>query len=242
MNLSFTKKMKLVLFGIIFCGFVIMTVINYTDACRLEEVTLNNNVIQNWDKTYGLHSDKSILSQPLDSLAKVLLSRSSVYKIDIKYSMFNKIEIKTNNFEPVCFILDRFTQKIYGITKNSRIINLENCKFSWDNPVLTSVAFNNIYDYCLDKRVDVIIPRLIKLKKENPDLYRLIEEIDFGNRRFLKVAVDGLNYRLKVRTEYFKEEMDKFVDFISRFDTDLENVNLIDLRFKDMIITNKVKI
>ncbi len=69
----------------------------------------------------------------------------------------------------------------------------------------------------------------------------MIEEIDFGNRRFLKIAIDGLNYRLKVKTETFNSELNKFVDFISRFNPDLEGVKLLDLRFDGMIITSKVK-
>jgi hypothetical protein len=239
MNRYFTKKVKLILFGISLFGLTSVSLISFTDASHLEKVTLNNNEISNWDENYGLNPQGSILSQPLDSLASVLINKNSIFKVDISYSMFNKIDIKTNNFEPVCFMLDRFSKNIYGVTKQSRIIKLENCNFNWDNPILTSVTFGKLYDYCFDKRVSVIIPQLIKLKKDNPDLYRLVEEIDFGNKRFLKVAISGLNYRLKIKTESLRVGLDKFVEFVSRFEPDLDNVNLIDLRFDNMIITQK---
>ena len=87
----------------------------------------------------------------------------------------------------------------------------------------------------------MIVTQLQKLKKDKPDLYRLIEEIDFGNQRFLKVAIDGLSYRLKLKAETFYSELDKFVEFVSRFNPDLEGVNLLDLRYEGMIITSKAK-
>ncbi len=164
MNRYLTKKIKLILLGVIIIGITLGTVINYTDASRLNEVTINNQIVDDWDNSLGLHAEKSILRQPLDSLAASLINLDQIYKVDIDYSPPDKIEIKTNNFQLVCLLLDKFTQQIYGVTHQARIVKLDNCEYDWNNPILTSVAFNKLFDYSLDNRVAVIVPQLNILK------------------------------------------------------------------------------
>ncbi|KAA3635061.1 MAG: hypothetical protein DWP97_05580, partial [Calditrichaeota bacterium] len=178
-------------------------------------------------------------SQPADSVVATLLEKKSIYKVDLSYMLPNEIEIKTNNYEPVCFGLDRFSGTIYGITDEGRIVSLKNCTYNWDNPILTSISVPKVYGFATDFRVKNIVKELLKLQKQNLDLYKLIDEIDFGNSYFLKVSIDGLSYRLKLRSDNFINDLNKFISFVTKYNPDLTQVKLVDLRFDEMIICNE---
>ncbi len=98
------------------------------------------------------------------------------------------------------------------------------------------MRLGKLYGYCKDTRTSVLIECLERLREENTDLYRLIYEIDLGSEYFVRVALSGLDYRLKVRAEYFNDDMNRFVDFVSRFDPTMDGVSLIDLRCDGMVI------
>ena len=71
--------------------------------------------------------------------------------------------------------------------------------------MITSVSVKKMYDHPNDSRVKIVVEQLLTLSDSNNDMFRLIDEIDFGNKKFLKVSVDGLNYRLKLRAESFSK-------------------------------------
>ncbi|HSG72704.1 MAG TPA: hypothetical protein VLA12_19985, partial [Planctomycetaceae bacterium] len=92
-----------------------------------------------------------------------------------------------------------------------------------------------------DVRVKVVLDKLELLRLENFNLYRLMEEIDFGNASFLKVTIDGLPFRVKVRAENLIEDMNRFVEFMTRYDHDLADTKLLDVRFEKMIVASNGK-
>ncbi len=235
------KKIKLSLIFFVLFGTTLLSVLNFTDYFALEIVSVNAANLDNWSDKYSLLEGTPLMHQPLDSLASALMKKKSIYKVDIDYALPNKIEIKTNNYKPVCFVLDRRTKKIYGLDSDSRVVLLENSDYSWNNPVLTSLTISKPYGFCLDHRVKQVVQALQKFKKKNRDLYGLIDEIDFGNSGFLKVSIDGLPYRLKVRYNYLLDDVDKFIRFVSRFDPNLENITLLDLRYDEMIVCSQGK-
>jgi len=231
-----SKKTMLLLLCVATMGLALLITTNYTDACRLEEVTLNRQAVDEWDARLGLCPQKSIMRQPLDSLAQQLLASKNVFKVDISYHLPDKIDIMLNDFEAVCFLVDASSGELYGLTDRARVVELENGRVNWEHPVLTSVKAGAVYRQCPDARVAVIVEQLEQLREENIDLYRLIDEVDFAYENFVQVSLSGLPYRLKVRTENFCREMMQFVEFVSRFVPDLTGVNAIDMRFDGMII------
>lgn len=229
------KTTLMLLLAAIVCLATLLTT-NYSDACRLEEVTLNRQAIEEWHARFGLHPEKSIVRQPVDSLAGSLLASANVFKVDISYRLPSGIDIVLNDFEIVCFLVDAHSGVLYGLTDKARVATLGKGSENWDHPVLTSVAAGPIYGFCSDARVGVVVEQLQRLRAENIDLYRLIEEIDFGHESFLQVSLAGLPYRLKIRAERLFEDMMQFVEFVSRFVPDLSGVSAIDMRFDGMII------
>ena len=235
------KKIKLSLIAFIVFGTTLLSVVHFTDYFALETVSVNASELDDWSAKYNLYENRPITDQPLDSLASMLMKKNNIYKVDINYKLPNTIEIKTNNYKPVSFVLDRRTKKIYGLDSDARVVLLDNSDYTWDNPILTSLTITKPFGFCQDHRVKTVVQVLQKLKKQNRDLYCLIDEIDFGNNGFLKVSIDGLPYRLKVRYDYLREDIDKFIRFVSRFDPNLENTALLDLRYDEMIVCSQGK-
>lgn len=237
MKLHLTLKIRLIMLAVIVLGAGVGITMNLTSACALNSVSLNDQPVEKWSDRFGLYEQTSVLNQPLDSLGEALLKKSNIFKVDISYNLFNQIDIATNKFKPTCFMLDKYSSNIYGVNSMGRVVDLENCDYNWDNPVLTSVGFKRIFGYADDSRVEVVVKQLIQTKEDFPEVYSLIDEIDFGNAKFLKVSLDGLNYRLKLRAELFYDDLKRYVEFVSRFNPQLDQVNLLDLRYDGMIIT-----
>ncbi|NOY87868.1 MAG: hypothetical protein GXO93_00580 [FCB group bacterium] len=236
-----SKRIKLILLAVIVMGITLAGVVNYTDACRLQNVTFNNKNIDNWQHRFGFSPQRSLLKQPLDSIAQALIGKKNIFKVDISYDLFHRLNIKTNNFQPICLVLDQKSGNLYGLNKDALIIPLNGLDIDWEYPVLTSVSVGKLYRYSQDVRVKVIIRQLEELRRSNLDFYRLIEEIKFGPRDLLKVTIAGLSFQLKMRTENFLQNINKFIDFITRFAPDLKKVKTIDLRYNKMIICSQRK-
>ncbi len=232
----FSKKITTLLILTTLVGMALLIGVNYTDACRLSEVTLNHTPIEKWDDGLGLKSDAPIVRQPIDNLAATLIEASDVFKVDIFYRLPSRIDVRTNNFEPVCFLLDAGSGRLFGLTEQARVVLLDNCDVDWEHPIITSVMAGQVFGLCSDARVGVIVEQLEWLRRDNIDLYRLIDEIDLGYESYVQVALSGLPYRLKVRAENFHKEMNEFVTFVGRFAPDLDGVTSIDMRFDAMII------
>jgi len=230
------RKVKVILTAVIVLGASSLGVVHFTNLCDLEAVTLNGRPVDQWPDRYAMAREKSIVDQPVDSIAESLMDKPGVFKVDISYSLPDRINIKTNNFEAVCFLLDRRTGQLYGLDRSARLLSLKSAEYDWEHPILTSVTAGKLFHFCDDVRVSVVVGQLQELQQESRDLYRLIDEIDFGNQGFLKVSLAGLSYRLKVRAECFLEDMNKFIEFVSRFGPDLEDTTILDLRHNGMII------
>ena len=236
-----SRKIRLYLIGaIIFCGALVFTV-NFTDACKLRSIDVNSREQVEDVTRFGLNPELPLIKQPLDSMAESILAQSHIYKIEVKMSLPDKVSIATNNFTPVCMLVDSYSGELVGVNTNGRLVPLKNCELEWESPMLTSVYAGKMFDYAKDVRVSLLVEELMTLRERNKELYRLIDEIDFGNNDFLKVSLDGLPYRLKVRTESFSSDMLRFVDFISRFSPDINDVKLLDLCYDEMIIASRGK-
>ena len=236
--MKLTGKTKILLVLTIVFGIIGIVTLNFTNLLALEVVKVNAEPLSDWNSKLGFEKS-AIISQPVDSVVETLLNKKNIYKVDLSYNLPNEIEIRTNNYEPVCFGLDRLSGSMYGVTAEGRIVSLTNCTYSWDNPILTSISVPKIYGFATDFRVKNIVQELMRLQKQNIDLYKLINEIDFGNSYFLKVSIDGLAYRLKLRSDNFINDMNKFISFVTKYNPDLTQVKLVDLRFDEMIICNE---
>ena len=86
----------------------------------------------------------------------------------------------------------------------------------------------------------IILVRLLqKLRDENIDLFRMIDEINMKATSYVKVSLAGLPYSLRMRLESLDEGLVRFVEFMSRYRPDLDGVEHVDLRYDNMVICRK---
>ncbi len=234
--MSISRKISSVLFGMAVAGIALVSVVHFTDACRLETVIYNGSAVDNWAKKFGLRQDKAVFEQPLDSLTHALLARDDIFKVDITYHLPNEIDIITNKFEPVGFVLDNQSGVLYGLDNNARLLPLENADIDWEQPVFVGVRIGQLFTVCKDERVMVTLNQLQELRRERVDLFRLLNEIDFSNSHYLVAYIDGLPFELRVRAERLRDDLDRFAEFIEHYNPDLSHVTRFDLRYDDMII------
>ncbi|UCD64700.1 MAG: hypothetical protein JSW34_04490 [Candidatus Zixiibacteriota bacterium] len=239
--MTLPKKVMWILTALTVVGVGSLTVVNYSDACLLKEVTYNRGPVDDWQNAFGLSAERSVVRQPVDSMAQALLERKSVFKVDVDYSLAGGIDITINDFEPACFLLDSASGDLYGVSHEGRVIGLRYLEFSWEHPVLTSLKAGRLHSRCEDARVTVVVEQLKLLRRENIDLHRLVDEIDFAKEDHLRLTIAGLPYRLKVRAERLFDDLGRFMEFVSRFSPDMDNVRTVDLRFDEMVICARGK-
>ena len=240
MNVSLKRTKLFFAFGVVIVA-VSVAVVNFTNVCRLEAVTLNGEPINDWSGRFDMLHEKSLFRQPLDSLAHVVLTDEGTFKVDISCSWPHTLNIRTNAFSPTCFLLDKMSGRLYGLEENGRIVPLKNAVTDWERPVLTGVKSGRWFGYCRDGRVKVVVDQLERLRNNNLNLFRLIDEIDFKTTDYVQVSVSGLPYRLKARPERLAKDLDRFIEFVTKFDPDLSGVRYLDLRFDNMIICARGK-
>jgi hypothetical protein len=234
--ISVPKKIKLMIAGIFILGVSFFIVINYTDACHLENVVINGKSIEDWSQRLGLKEDQALVKCPVDSVAQVMLAKEKIFKVDVAYHLPNELEIVTNNFKPVCFVIGQESGKMFGLDEDGRLIGLENAEIDWEQPIFTGVHTGDLFTYCDDYRVPVAIKQLEMIREKHIDVFRLIDEIDYSNSGYLVATLSGLDVKLWVRADMLMEDLDRMVDFIHKYDTDISNLDHLDLRYDDMII------
>jgi hypothetical protein len=234
-------KMKLGLVAGSVFGLALAIVVNYSSACRLREVTLDDAPVKDWSTRFGHLDSLGGPSQSLEASAQQLLADSNIFRVDLSWALPHRLDIRTNHFAPACFLLDDATDRLLGVDDDGRVVPLSAPVETWERPVLTGLAVTRLFEHCRDNRVEVVVKRLRRLQHDNRDLYRLIEEIDFSEPFGLIITVAGLPYRIKVRAEALPENMDLFAQFVTRYGIDLTEANLLDLRFGDMVFCTRGK-
>jgi len=232
-------KTKLVFVAVSVFGLALILVVNYSSACRLREVTLDDQPVKNWPDRFGVIDSSTNPGQSLDSLAVRLLADTGIYRVDLTWSLPHRLEIKTNRFVPECFVLDDASGRLFGLDDHGRVVPLVQPVENWEHPVFTGITVGRMFRRCRDSRVEVVIRHLSRLQHNHRDFYRLIEEIDFSERFGLTLSLSGLPYRVKVRAETLTEDIDRFARFVTRFCVDLTEATVLDLRFGDVVVCTR---
>jgi cell division septal protein FtsQ len=220
---------------IIVGGATAAALIQYTDICRLQAVTLNGQKVQRVEEL-GLRSNRPILAQPVDSLADALMTRSGITRVDIDYKLPNRIRITTNTLSPVCYLLDSKTGGIYGLEESGRVVPVKPDEIDWDAPLFTGVAVKRIHDFPPDGRVMQMLTQMKMLRQTDERLHAQIEEIDLSRTDYTTVVLANKSYRLKLRSEQFAEKYREFDLFMGSFRPETDSVTSFDLTYNDMII------
>lgn len=234
-----SRKTQIVLSVVVVLGLGFAWLVEFTPMCRLEAVTLDGMDVDDWPDRFGLHPQKPVVSQPLDSLAQTLMARKGVFRVDIAPSLSGRLAVRINDIEPACLLLDRGTGNLYGLNRDARVISLERRHIDWERPVITGAEGAGVFERCFDARVSVIVDNLEWERENHPDLYRLIEQIDVYSQEAVAVSLAGFPFTIKVRAARLASDLDRFIEFVAGFDVNLDSVRVVDMRFDDLIICGK---
>lgn len=215
---------------------LLVVVIHYTGFCELQAVTLDGRAVEDFDNRLGLKPSRSLIDQPLDSVAQALLTSNEIRKVDIRYTIPSGIEIVTNKFDPVCFVVSERTGKLYGLDHQARVIAIPEDWENWEHPVLVNARVKEMFEPCDDVRVPMVLADLQRLSDEHADLYRVVAEIDFAQADYLVITLSGLQGKLWVTAGGLYDQLERLVRFVYNFSPRLDSVRIIDLRFENQIV------
>ena len=227
-------RILIAVLGLGLAGLVLL--VKFTDVCQLQAVTLNGQTVPQWDRTLGLNPNRNLFRQPVDSVAKAMLAQSGIVHVDIKYQLPNGLSITTNDLAPVCYVLDEFSGTMYGLDQTGRTVMLEQSEIDWERPIITGARVRGAHEFTSDARVTMLVPQLLRIQQEFPDLFRLTEEVNLSNPDYVRVSISGLQYSLKLPCESFADRFTDFRRFMSRFKPATAGVSAFDLTYDDMII------
>lgn len=231
----FSKEVRVLLGMIILCGATAVALVQYTDICRLQAVTINGEKVRRVEDL-GLTGSRPIVFQPVDSLADALMTRRGITRVDIDYKLPNSIRITTNELEPVCYLLDAKSGIIYGLEESGRVVPCELQGIDWNAPLFTGVTIKRLHEFPPDGRVMQILNQMRRLKEIEPRLYGDIEEIDLSRTEYITLVLANKQYRLKMRSQEFIERYISFDQFMMTFRPETDSVTSFDLTYTDMII------
>ena len=238
---AISKKTKF-LFALTLSGMlIVILIVGFTEVCTLRAVTVDGQSVEKWNKKSPLEADKSILRQPLKDFVKNLLADDKTLKLDYKYSWPHTLNVKLNSISPDCLLLDRNSATLYGVDEKARVLPLQPEFVDWERPVLTGISVRKVYQCPTDIRLRKVLPALDKLRSEKTNFYRLIEQVDFASKDFVEITVAGHEHTVKVRAECFYDDILRYVDFVARYQPQLEGIKVIDLRQDGQIVTKGKK-
>ena len=232
-----TRRTKIGLIVVTVIGATVVGLVDFTEMCRLEAVTLNGQPVEQWSEQFQVLQPRSIARQSLDSLARVILADDDVFQVDVDISGIHTLSVRTNEFTPECLLLDRKTGELRGLDNRARVLPLDNATVDWERPILTGLTAGPMFEPCRQAGVRTVTEELRKLRDSNEDIYRLIEEVRFEPDGSLTVQIAGLGYCLRLTPERFRRGIDQYLAFVTRFESDLEGVALLDVRYDNMVVT-----
>ncbi|MCH7691172.1 MAG: hypothetical protein IIA17_09035 [candidate division Zixibacteria bacterium] len=237
--IQINKRTRLFVYAIAISMVLAVAVISFTDVSTIEAVSLSGTVVKGWTEKYNLKKNTSVLNQPYDELTAQMLRPDSALKVEISFSWPHTLNLELNSMTPCCLLLGKENGRIFGLDKNCRVVPLAKTAVDWERPLFTGIEKIKLYEVCLDSRVKRVLDALEKLRVENINFYRLIEQIDFGKDKRIEIMVSGLDHKVWVSVDRTFGDLNRYLEFITGFELDLENIKLIDMRLEEMVITRE---
>jgi hypothetical protein len=211
-------------------------VVNVTEICRLKAVTLDGRPWPDWQGKYGLSSSRLVTDQPIDLVATELLGYNDVVKVDVDYRLPGTICIRTNDYSPAAFLVDRTIGEIWGLDQSGRIVPLDKSQENWELPFFTGLVAGRAYGGCEDLRVSVTLNQLARLAEADAEAHATIGEINFASADYLLVRLEGLASPVKVTPDGLARQIAAVVNFVRSFHPDLSDARTLDPRFGNLVV------
>ncbi len=241
MIMVISRKSKVMTAVALTALFVAVGLAGFTEVCNLQAVTINGETAPQWPKESPLVKDKSILRQPFNKFVESSLADEETLKLDYRFSWPHTLYVRVNSISPDCLLLDKFSSTLFGLDKNGRVIPLKAEMVDWERPIITGVGVKKLYHHPADIRVRKVLAALDQVRGGKMNFYRLIEQIDFAAKEYVEVTIAGQEYTVRLRAESFYDDINRYVDFVARYQPRLEGIKVIDLRQDGQIVTKGKK-
>jgi hypothetical protein len=239
--MALNKKTKIVMVLTLAGMLALVAVVGFTEVCTLQAVTINGESIDKWDKKSSLVQNKSILRQPFETFEQSSFANEQTLKLDYRYSWPHTLNVRVNSISPDCLLLDKNSSTLFGLDKYGRLLPLKTELVDWERPIFTGVSISKLYRVPADIRVLKVLGALDKVRSDRMNFYRLIEQIDFASNDYVEVTIAGHGHTVRLRAEFFYEDINRYLDFVARFHPELEGIKVIDLRQDGQIVTKGKK-
>lgn len=233
---SFFNRNRLILLSSTVLLVALAVVVNVTEVCRLKAVTLDGKPMANWQGQFGLSESRLLIDQPIDLVATELLGANDVVKVDVDLALPGTVRIRTNDYTPTAFLVDRTIGEIWGLDQSGRIVPLDKNFASWELPFFTGLVAGRTYGGCDDLRVGVVLNQLAMLMQSDPEAYTAIGEVNFASVDFVLVRLEGLAIPVKVAPDGLARQIAAVVNFVRSFQPDLSDAKALDPRFGSLVV------
>ena len=210
--------------------------VRYGTVCRLEAVTVDGESIEGSPLASVLQSGRPLLDQPVDSLTAELLADPAVLKVDVEYVLPDRIAVRTNDFPVAAFVLADTGGRLRMLTAEGYVLPLPADCDDWEHPLITGVSSVPLYRRCEDGRIIRLLRRLEELRESNPDLYRLVAQVDIDASDAVRVTLAGLPYTVTMLPDDLAVRLPEFVRFVEDFPEETADARAFDLRWADLLI------
>jgi len=234
---AISKKTKLVLALTVFGLGLGVLIVSFTQVATLRAVTVDGESVEKWDKKSPLVQGKSILRQPFAAFEQSSFANDQTLKLDYRYSWPHTLEVRVNSISPDCLLVDKYSSTLFGLDENGRVLPLKSELVDWERPIITGVGVSKLYRAPVDIRVRKVLAALDKVRSNRMNFYRLIEQIDFASKDYVEVTIAGHEHTVRLRAEFFYDDINRYLDFVARFHPELEGIKVIDLRQDGQIVT-----
>jgi cell division septal protein FtsQ len=178
----------------------------------------------------------NLFNLPLKSAAEQLLSRKNIYKVDLGYHLPDGIVVKINDIRPIAMVIGPDGSSRYRLGENGCLLPIDSSIVHYDFPIITGLNHCTPYGTCNDDRLKLIVRQLSEMKKDFPDFYLALSNIDMSDSNYISIWLDGLAFRVDTYAGSLYETVQKLKTFILEFNPDLQNIKKLDMRSEGLII------
>jgi hypothetical protein len=165
-----------------------------------------------------------------------MLGSDDVVKVDVDFVLPSTIRIRTNDYTPAAFLVDRTVGEIWGLDQSGRIVPLDKHISNWELPFFTGLVAGRTYGGCDDLRVSVALTQLAILKATDEDAYGVVGELNFASPDFLLARLEGLNIPVRVSPDGLSRQIAAVASFVRTFHPDFSDARALDPRFGNLVI------
>lgn len=235
MNLRIRKAYYLYLIGsIILLGTVIA--VQHTGLCRLQEVNIAPDRFAKKASVMQTSFGNRLFSIPFDEAADNLLRDKKIFRVDMDYNLPDGLEITINDIEPVALVIGNDGTSVYQLTGNYRLLPVDSPLVQIDIPVVTGYGKSRAYSKTDDARLMLVTDQLKKIKYDYGDIGLAISNIDLSHPDYISVFIDGLPFRVETYAGRLYESIISLELFLANYQADLNDIKLLNVKLKDMII------